>query len=144
MRVQDFLIGMMVFSAFIVVMFGSSNLLNEEFNVNISDEYSYDFLNKDTELRELTTEIGENSPGGSEGSVGNVDDEGADAGLQATALIYKSPGIFKSVVVGDSNTNSSSLGDKLGVPKMWGWLAFSAFALIVAIILLSSFLRNRL
>lgn len=144
MRVQDFIIGMMVFGVFVSILFGGSSLINNEFNVSISEEYNYEFLNKETDLRELSTDIGDNAPGGKDGTVGQVDDSGADAGLEATALIYKSPGIFKSIVVGDSNTNSSSLTDKLGIEKGWAYLAFSIFGLIVAIILLSSFLRNRI
>jgi len=144
MRVQDFIIGMMVFSVFVAVLFGASNVINTEFGVETSAEYDYSFLNKETELRELSTDIGDNAPGGVDGTVGQVDDSGADAGLEATALIYKSPGIFKSVVVGDSSTNQSSLTDKMGIEKTWAYLAFGIFGLIVAIILLSSFLRNRL
>jgi len=144
MRVQDFIIGMMVFSVFIAVFFGSSALINSEFNVTTNDEYNYEFLNQESQLRELSTNIGDNVPGGKDGTVGQVDDTGADAGLEATALIYQSPGIFKRVIVGDSDTNSSSLTDKFGIDKGWAYLAFSVFGLIVAIILLSSFLRNRL
>lgn len=139
-RVQDFFIGILVFSLFVTVLFGAAARMNDPvtgYNVTISDEYSSGVEGFDDANR-LMTSVEDKSPGGLEGR-----EEASQTGGASLSFIFQGPSIFRNILLGH-NESSPGLLSRAGVDPIFGKAAFAAFGFIIALIILGALLRNKL
>ena len=149
-NVTAFMIALLVFATIGVVLFSEGDKINEQFvdigeSTSIAEEHLADYGVDETQA--LMTDISGKSPGGSEGltgTSGTSSDTDIDLGYRTGALILKGPGIFKKMVFGNNETGTEGILSKLGVRSEFSYLIVSAIVFAIAIILISSLLRNKI
>lgn len=141
--IKEFIIGIMVFIVVAIVLFNSADVLNTNAGVIVDSSHKVDY--GEGTATTLISDIGSKAPGGASSEQGGGDTEtDTDLGFKTGAKILQAPSIFKDIIYGNGTGtgNREGVATKLGVSHNFQSLAFSAFLLIVSLILISSLLRN--
>ena len=139
--IKEFLIGTLVFVVVTLVLFQSSSEFGETYGTNTSTDYDYGV----SEANAMMTSIAQKAPGGSEGSQGTGGDIETDTDLgfkTGAKIIGQGVPIFKNIIFGESSTGKEGVLTKLGIRQEFGTLLVASFLVIIALILISSLLRN--
>ena len=152
MRVQTIIICILLFSVTMVLLFNVGNDLfdeNDGYNITIDDRYKVESgVYKET--TDLVSDMSDKTPGGIDSpQLTDVSQTNSDVlGLNVMSLLFKSPGIAKKIIFGEKNETSGEiikygLTTEMGINPIFGNLLIITLVLIIAIILISSVLRNR-
>lgn len=147
MRLQDFLIGMMVVALFTLVILGFAFSTYEAMDVTIDNQTQTVFEGFErqanttqTDLFGKAVEMQQKAPGGSDVTQGSYDQSFSDAILLSGWRVI-------SIVPTAYNTFDGLLrvfGNALGIDPIFMYTFMASIVLIISIIFVSSILQNRL
>ena len=114
--------------------FNSSTSINSTYMA----DYNY------TETNDLLVDISEQSPGSSGTDFSSTADVDLEMGYRTSAIIYRAPTIVKTIFFGQEGDEKLSVVDGLFIDSRFIALAVTGLTVLIALILISSFLRNKI
>ena len=150
-RIQDMVIGIILFAVVLIGLFTVSLQLYSEDSIHVTINNSY--MMGDTgvynEITNLSQNIADKAPGGFD-SQKLADSSSIIStgymGLSVMSLIWAIPTIVKDTLFGshsEDNITKEGIISTFSINPIFGYALISAFIIIIAIILVSSVLQNR-